>query len=396
MDALTTRPAAPKVRFRGGARRGLLPQGAPPLPPVAPPAAVVGPTVAADPSARPSVIARLWRPSLIALTASLFAHSLVVWFAPEEERPLMAAAQGGIAMVGNAFVVQVAGSLATPAAETVHPDLAEAVAPVPVTAPEVAAPVTPEVTPAPAPPAAAAPVAAPAEPQVAPAAAPSPAAATPAPTILTSTSPEAPATAAPVAATAATTPAPSAAPAAPAVQPPTAAAAATAPPVETVTAADPDTAVAVALRPPSRPDRREPEPQERREQPAPEPASPGNAAEDSRTGTATGEQSGTEATAGTQAAAQPAQEGNAAADNYPGEVMRRLSRIRPERIRAEGVAVIAFRIAADGSLAAVSVAQSSGNAEIDQAGVNHVARAAPFPAPPAGAQTSFSFQFGSD
>lgn len=83
-----------------------------------------------------------------------------------------------------------------------------------------------------------------------------------------------------------------------------------------------------------------------------------------------------------------------AAANYGNEVMRRIQRTRQERAPARGVAVVAFRIAASGQLAAVSIAQSSGNAELDAIALNHIRRAAPFPPPPQGARTSFSVQIG--
>jgi TonB family protein len=61
-----------------------------------------------------------------------------------------------------------------------------------------------------------------------------------------------------------------------------------------------------------------------------------------------------------------------------------------------GTAVIAFTVSEDGGLATLGVAQSSGVAEIDQAGLALLQRASPFPAPPVGAQRSFSFQFTSN
>ena len=76
--------------------------------------------------------------------------------------------------------------------------------------------------------------------------------------------------------------------------------------------------------------------------------------------------------------------------------MQRLSRTRRDRIRVAGTAVISFTIADNGGVAALSVAQSSGVPEIDQAGLALVQRAMPFPPPPAGAQRSFSLQFTGD
>ncbi|AKS46345.1 outer membrane transport energization protein TonB [Octadecabacter temperatus] len=82
-----------------------------------------------------------------------------------------------------------------------------------------------------------------------------------------------------------------------------------------------------------------------------------------------------------------------AAANYGNVVMRRISRTRRENTRSRGVAVVSFRVGASGQLASVGIGQSSGDAELDRIAVNHVRRAAPFPAPPSGAQTSFSIQF---
>ncbi|GAB5446161.1 MAG: hypothetical protein Gyms2KO_10340 [Gymnodinialimonas sp.] len=133
-----------------------------------------------------------------------------------------------------------------------------------------------------------------------------------------------------------------------------------------------------------------------RPQPQPQaPAATGNAAANATRGSTTGTE-GAAATA-TAPAAQPApQPGNAAAvANYPGQVLRRISRAGRPRVRHTGPdVVISFRISSGGGLAGLSVARSSGNPELDQAGLSIVQRAAPFPAPPAGAQTSFSINFG--
>ncbi len=81
-----------------------------------------------------------------------------------------------------------------------------------------------------------------------------------------------------------------------------------------------------------------------------------------------------------------------AAINYPGQVMRRISRVRKPNTNARGAVMVSFTIAAGGGLSAVSVAQSSGNAQLDQMAVQVVQRAAPFPMPPSGAQTRFNVQ----
>lgn len=89
---------------------------------------------------------------------------------------------------------------------------------------------------------------------------------------------------------------------------------------------------------------------------------------------------------------QSRQSGNAAASNYPGKVMQRISRVRKPRVNSRGTAVIGFSIASNGGLARVSVARSSGSGQLDRAAMNVIRKAAPFPAPPAGAQRQFSIR----
>ncbi|MCF2905400.1 TonB family protein [Octadecabacter sp. CECT 8868] len=127
------------------------------------------------------------------------------------------------------------------------------------------------------------------------------------------------------------------------------------------------------------------------------PAAPqGNANQDARRGTVASTQSTGQATQSgqgqqvDQAAVAAARQ---AAANYGNVVMRRISRTRRENTRSRGVAVVSFRVGASGQLASVGIGRSSGDAELDRIAINHVRRAAPFPAPPAGAQTSFSIQF---
>ncbi|ARC88022.1 TonB family protein [Rhodovulum sp. MB263] len=133
----------------------------------------------------------------------------------------------------------------------------------------------------------------------------------------------------------------------------------------------------------------EPEP---KPEPKPEakPVARGNADRNARAGQAAGNERAEAATSGRGGAV--AESGNAASSNYPGLVMRALSRVPKPRIRARGAAVVAFRVAADGGLASASVARSSGSTALDQAALRLVERAAPFPAPPRGAQRSFSIR----
>ncbi|MEL7131531.1 MAG: energy transducer TonB [Pseudomonadota bacterium] len=84
--------------------------------------------------------------------------------------------------------------------------------------------------------------------------------------------------------------------------------------------------------------------------------------------------------------------GNAAVTNYPGQVMRKIQRVRRPRVGVRSSATVAFRIAGNGGLGALSIARSSGNTQLDQAALQVIRSAAPFPAPPPGARRSFSIQ----
>lgn len=126
--------------------------------------------------------------------------------------------------------------------------------------------------------------------------------------------------------------------------------------------------------------------QQPRQQAQPQPR--GNAAENAVTGSATGTQTRqSQAATGTGTTSRA---GNAAISNYPGLVMRRLSRVSRPRVGVRGTAVISFRVGPSGGLASASVARSSGSADLDRAALSMVRRAAPFPPPPPGAQRSFS------
>jgi protein TonB len=75
---------------------------------------------------------------------------------------------------------------------------------------------------------------------------------------------------------------------------------------------------------------------------------------------------------------------------YPQEVNRHLSRLRRPNSRFTGMTVVGFTIAGNGGLASISIVRSSGDAAFDDLALQHIRRAVPFPAPPAGAQTSYS------
>ncbi|MGP1356020.1 TonB family protein, partial [Roseicyclus sp.] len=103
-----------------------------------------------------------------------------------------------------------------------------------------------------------------------------------------------------------------------------------------------------------------------------------------------------EATASAPVPTRTPQAGNTAeAANYPGQVLRRIARQGRPRVRHDGAdAVVTFRIDAGGGLASLGLARSSGNPALDEAALSIVRSAAPFPRPPAGAQTAFSINFG--
>lgn len=118
----------------------------------------------------------------------------------------------------------------------------------------------------------------------------------------------------------------------------------------------------------------------------------GNATRDAQRGDATGDQAAAEVSAGESQEVQPTS-GQAEAHRFPSLVLRQIQRTRRDRINARGMAVVAFSIGAGGQLAGLSIAQSSGSSELDQAALNHLRRAAPFPPPPPQAQRQFSFEF---
>ncbi|MEO0771612.1 MAG: TonB family protein [Pseudomonadota bacterium] len=169
-------------------------------------------------------------------------------------------------------------------------------------------------------------------------------------------------------------------------------------PTETVEAVEENTtAVARSLRPkPRTPEfekKHEPPPprQQVQQQPRPvqqtQPAPQGSTQNANRGGANASQANTNSAASGTGTAAQ---QGNASVSNYPGKVMRKLSRVSRPRGVGRGTAVVAFRVSGSGGLSGASIARSSGNAQLDQAALSMVRRAAPFPAPPPGAKRSFS------
>ena len=187
------------------------------------------------------------------------------------------------------------------------------------------------------------------------------------------------------------TPSMAAPPAAPAAEAPRPTVVPDAPPQETVVYTDPDSArPRRSLRPRQRSTAFEAEhrAEPRRDARQPARAAPPKAGgPPKRAGAATGT-AGAKAQSSGRGQKSPTA-GNAAASNYPGQVMRRVAQVGRVRANASGAAVVAFTISSSGRLAALSLAKSSGNADLDRAALRQIRRAVPFPKPPAGAQRSF-------
>ncbi len=164
-----------------------------------------------------------------------------------------------------------------------------------------------------------------------------------------------------------------------------------APELETIAATEPEP-VEVSPRPPERPKpaaaRREPV----KQTPAPKSQPKGNSKQNASAGSATGSAKQSASAKQSSGQARATASGNAAASNYPGKVMRKISRVRRPRVGVRGATLVRFSINGNGGLGAVSVAKSSGSSKLDQAAVQVIRRAAPFPPPPPGAQKSFSIK----
>ncbi|MGB0901685.1 energy transducer TonB family protein [Halocynthiibacter sp.] len=163
-------------------------------------------------------------------------------------------------------------------------------------------------------------------------------------------------------------------------------------PIETVTAAPDVTAQTATVdtpRPQARPDRttrRTPERQQARAAPR-----GSNNRQNSTRGQEDGHQdaTATEASSANTGNAQAA--GNAAASNYDGRIWRKLSRTRRVRSPARGEATVRFHIQASGMPTRIRIELSSGIPAVDQAAMEHIRRAAPFPPPPSGARRDFGY-----
>ncbi len=153
----------------------------------------------------------------------------------------------------------------------------------------------------------------------------------------------------------------------------------------TVIAAQPETALTRSTRPVARPTDLAQISSAPRE---------GNAQQDATAGAnatpreATAPQSGSNATT----AARTAARANAAATNYSGIVLNQIARVRRPRTSERGVAIVTFTIGANGSLASVTIARSSGSREVDRLAQQVIRQAAPFPPPPTGARTRWQIE----
>ncbi len=315
------------------------------------------------------------RASAVALGAGVVSLGLhasgLVAFAPEPPQALSGGPQQ-LAMVGNSFEDAVAGRIAPSetTAETEPPDVSDRLEPVtaltPTTATAEPTPVratTPEVVTAS---------------QTRPAE-PAPRVTATAAVTVTVTTPAVPGPPQVAPTTSETAQTPTA-------EPPTA----TPPPQPQRIAARPEPTAQTPDADTPRPLARAPRPERTAERPPePPPAPAGSAEQTTRAGQANGQARGNAAQTAQGGAAQSASDGRAAV-RYPQQVNRHLGRLRRPNARFDGAAVIAFTIAPGGGFAALSVARSSGSADFDRIARSHVQRAAPFPAPPPGAQRSFN------
>ncbi len=144
-----------------------------------------------------------------------------------------------------------------------------------------------------------------------------------------------------------------------------------------------------AYTPPPEPQRTErPRQQQQAARPAPRQGSGGQNQADTQRGVAEGSAAARAAPSGQ--APQQSAAGNAAVSNYPGQVASRLRRsLRyPREAQRQGVrgeVHVRFTVNGGGGVGGISIARSSGSPVLDQAAIETVQRAAPFPAIPAAA-----------
>lgn len=87
-------------------------------------------------------------------------------------------------------------------------------------------------------------------------------------------------------------------------------------------------------------------------------------------------------------------------DNYRAKVLGKVAAnmIDPERPRPKALAIVGFRLDAQGGLESAWLARPTGSAQLDAEAMDMVRRSAPFPAPPANADRHFAaaIAFGGD
>jgi protein TonB len=93
------------------------------------------------------------------------------------------------------------------------------------------------------------------------------------------------------------------------------------------------------------------------------------------------------------ASATPPRASALTAQSYGAEVLRRIQARPAPRAPGRGVVRVAFTLGANGAVASIRVARSSGNPALDRIALDHIRAAAPFPPPPDGAGRAFSFEF---
>lgn len=158
------------------------------------------------------------------------------------------------------------------------------------------------------------------------------------------------------------------------------------PTIATAASAPPDVQEAPAIQSPAPP--KDAKPAKR-----PRPKEPGNADRNSNAGSDQGENAGTAKSAKASGKTARGDGGTAAAAGYGSKVLKKIGATRKAKAPAKGRVVVGFVIAGNGGLKSVKIVKSSGSAALDKVALDHIRRAAPFPAPPPSAQTQFSFEF---
>jgi protein TonB len=144
-----------------------------------------------------------------------------------------------------------------------------------------------------------------------------------------------------------------------------------------------------AYTPPPKPEQAEPATSQRRQatRQAAQSGSRGNDASDARRGAADGGRSPQQGATQRSESRIASTAGNAAVSNYPGKIVSKLRRslrypAQAKRARVTGEVHVRFVVTANGAAGAISIVRGSGSPILDQAAVEAVKRAAPFPAIP--------------